>query len=111
MISYNVRGLVSMRNRQRIYISGRMSGLSEQDYTARFSTAEEMLKADYKVFNPVRWGWFLKHVPYRVALAFDIAMMCFCDRVYFLDGWALSNGACAEHQFAVSTGMIRMYEL
>lgn len=96
--------------RQRVYISGRMSGLTREEYSERFNKAEELLKADYKVLNPVRWGWFLKHVPYRFALAFDICMMCLCHRVYMLKEWSLSDGACAERQFAASTGMIIMYE-
>lgn len=99
-----------MRSRQRIYISGRMTGLSEKDYTMRFNNAEDRLKENYKVFNPVRWGWFLKHVPYRFALAFDMLMLCFCDRIYMLGGWSLSDGACAEHQFARSIGMVVEYE-
>lgn len=87
-----------------------MSGLSREEYTTLFRLAEERLCGKYRVFNPVRWVWFLKYLPYRVALAFDILMMCFCDRVYFLKGWTVSDGACAEHQFARSIGLIVEYE-
>ena len=97
-------------SRQRIYISGRMSGLTRKDYTARFNAAEKELEVDYKVFNPVRWGWCLKYLPYRFALAFDMLRICFCDRVYMLNGWTLSDGATAEHQFAQSIGLIILYE-
>lgn len=98
-------------SRQIVYLSGAMSSRSKEEYTAHFNKAEAALKAEgYKVFNPVRWGWFLRHVPYRVALAFDILMMCFCDRVYMLDGWMLSDGATAEHQYAQSIGLVVMYE-
>ena len=101
-----------MRNkRQRVYISGRMTGLSKRDYELMFRNAEERLSKDYKVFNPARWGWFLRHIPYRFALAFDLMMMCFCDRAYFLAGWSLSDGSCTEHQFACSIGLVVMYEL
>ena len=96
--------------RSRVYLSGMMSGLSEEEYTRRFNAAEERLKGKYKVFNPVRWGWFLRYVPYRFALAFDIMMMCLCDRVYMLEDWTLSDGARTEHQFARSIGIIVEYE-
>lgn len=95
----------------RVYISGAMSGYSEKDITERFCNAERMLKAGgCKVFNPSRWRWFLRYFPYKVCLAFDIVMMCFCDRVYLLSGWTLSDGAMAEAQFARSTGMVIIYE-
>lgn len=96
----------------RYYISGAMSSRTKEEYTAHFMKAEAVLKAGgCKVFNPVRWGWFLKHFPYRFALAFDLFMMCFCSRVYMLDGWTLSDGSCAEHQFARCIGLVVMYEL
>ena len=95
----------------KVYISGKMSGLTKEEYTKHFNDAEGVLKAlGYKVSNPVRWGWFLKHVPYRFALVFDLFMMCFCDRVYMLRGWSESNGASVEYRFACVTGMVIEYE-
>ena len=94
----------------RIYISGAMSGRSKAEYTRHFNAAQKELEAEYKVFNPVRWGWFLRFFPYRFALAFDLFMMCFCDRIYLLRGWSFSDGATAECQFAKSIGMVVMYE-
>lgn len=89
-----------------------MTKLSEEEYTYRFKKAEKLLRAGgFKVFNPVRWGWFLKYLPLRFILAFDLFMMCFCDRVYMLDGWNDSDGATLEHRFAVTTGMIIVYEV
>ncbi len=88
-----------------------MSGYSYDEYSVRFRNAEETLrKKGMKTFNPVRWGWLLRHVPYKVALAFDIFAMCFCDSIYLLEGWTESAGAMAEHRFAVTTGMIILYE-
>lgn len=87
-----------------------MSSLTEEEYTRRFNTAEERLRGEYRVFNPVRWGWIMKRLPYRWALALDILMMCLCDRVYMLEGWTVSDGARAENQFARSIGLIIEYE-
>lgn len=95
----------------KVYISGRMSGLSEEEYTAHFRKAERELRAKgYRVCNPCRWGWLMKRLPYKVALALDMLLMCRCQRVYLLSGWIDSNGARTEHQFACATGMIIEYE-
>jgi len=95
----------------RYYISGRMSGLSEEEYRAHFFKAERELRAQgHKVCNPCRWGWLMKRVPYKVALALDLLLMCRCQRAYFLGGWTESNGASVEHRFACVTGMIIEYE-
>ena len=97
--------------KQRVYISGRMSGLLEEQIKESFGFAELSLKeSGYKVFNPARWRWFLRFLPYKVALAFDIFMMCFCDSIYMLKGWSLSDGATVEHRFACATGMIILFE-
>ncbi len=95
----------------RVYISGGMSGRDKDEYIAHFRAAEVLLKEQgYKVFNPCKWIWFLRFLPYRFALAFDIFMLCFCDRIFMLEGWSLSGGAMAENQFALSTGKVVMYE-
>ena len=95
----------------RYYISGAMSNVQKEEYTRRFKAAEESLRCQgYKVSNPARWVWFLRFFPYKVALVFDLSMMCFCDRIYLLDGWTESNGASVEHRFACATGMIVEYE-
>ena len=97
--------------KERVYISGRMSGLTEKEYTAHFSNAERELKAKgYKVCNPCRYGWLMKRLPYKVALALDLLLMCRCQRAYFLGGWTESNGASVEHRFACVTGMIIEHE-
>ena len=90
----------------RAYISGGMSGIPEEVYTRRFMAAERYAREHgYKVSNPVRWGWLMKHLPYKVALALDILMMCRCDTVFMISGWTESRGATAEHTFAKATGM------
>ena len=95
----------------RVYISGGMSGRDKDEYRAHFRAAEVLLKEEgYKVFNPCKWAWFLKYLPYRFALAFDIFILGFCDRIFMLEGWSLSGGARAENQFALTSGIIVMFE-
>lgn len=88
-----------------------MSGLSKKAYKRAFRNAEnDLLDRGYKVMNPARWGWLMKRIPYRYALALDILMMCKCDTVYMLDGWQESKGARAERRFAKSVGMEILYQ-
>lgn len=95
----------------RTYISGGMSKYTREEYTRRFGIAEKHLKEQgRKTFNPTHWVWFLKYLPYRFALAFDIFMLCFCDRIYMLEDWTESDGARAEHAMAASVGIIIEYE-
>lgn len=95
----------------RIYVSGRMAGLSEETIRERFGNAERYLgEKGCKVFNPARWRWFLRPLPYRFCLAFDLVMMCFCDGIFLLEGWTESDGAVTEHRFACVTGMTIYYE-
>ena len=87
-----------------------MSSRSKAEYTAHFNKAEAILKAGgFKVLNPARWGW-LRFLPYRFILVIDLFMMCFCDRVYMLDGWIDSNGASVEFRFACAIGLVIEYE-
>ena len=95
----------------RVYISGKMSGLTEEQIRDSFGYAEIVLRErGYKVFNPARWRWFLRYFPYNIVLAFDMFMMCMCDRVYMLKEWSLSDGAVTEHRFACATGMVILFE-
>ena len=96
---------------QKVYISGRMSGLARKDYMAVFNKAEELIRArGYKVVNPARlpicrWPWLYRLLGYRIALLTDLYMLMRCDRIYKLPGWRESRGAniegCTAYHFGV----------
>lgn len=95
----------------RVYISGPMRGHTRDDVQRRFNNAEAWCRRNgRKVFNPSRWYWLMRHLPYKWCLAIDILMMCFCDEIYLLDGWRDSGGARIEHDFAELIGMRLRYE-
>ena len=87
---------------KRIYISGKISGLCREEYTANFAKAEEMLKKDgYRVVNPTRsilgrWPWLYRLVGYRLTLLYDLWLLLRCDYIYKLPGWRGSRGAQIE---------------
>ena len=84
----------------RVYISGKITGLSEEVYTSNFNCAEQtLLSLGYDVVNPVsystdpKWKWkdYMKR---------DIKLLVGCDYIYMLEGWEDSDGASLEKLIA-----------
>lgn len=93
-------------SKRRVYISGQMSGLDKDTIKRNFGFVEQSMKNyGYKVFNPARWGWFLRYLPYKWCLVFDLMMMCFCDGIFLQDNSRFSKGAQVEKKFALALDM------
>jgi hypothetical protein len=79
----------------RLYISGPMTGLPENNFPAFFEAERILLDAGYEVENPATkgivegWAW----VDY---LKYDLAVLLPCDGVAVLPGWENSRGALLE---------------
>ena len=92
--------------KERVYISGRMSGEEPSCYLARFARAAELLEtAGYKAVNPTkflpcRWLWVSRLMGYTLTLLYDLWRLSHCDRVYLIPGWMESRGACVESFYA-----------
>jgi hypothetical protein len=89
----------------KVYISGRISGLSEKVYKNNFNSAELYLTGlGYDVVNPVsypqnpNWKW-------EDYMKFDIKLLMDCDYIYLLEGWESSDGASLEHFIATNVGI------
>lgn len=97
----------------KVYISGRISGLDKEEYTATFAKAESLLKAEgYIVVNPTRtylcrWNWLYRFVGYRLTLLYDLWLLMHCDRIYKMPNWKESRGAniesCVAYHFNIWT--------
>lgn len=101
----------------KVYISGKMSGLSRQEIMQRFLRAEHILRNQgYNTCNPVRfvffrWQWLYDLLGYHLALCIDLYMLSHCDAIYMIgDDWQQSDGASVEHFYAYTFGHLRMYE-
>lgn len=97
-----------------VYISGRISGLSEEEYISKFKRAEKFLySVGYMVYNPVEANviqQIYKEYGYKACLAKCVAMLRFCDCIYMLKDWEDSPGAKAEKAFAEACGIEVLYE-
>lgn len=84
----------------RVYISGRITGLSEKVYKNNFNSAELYLTSlGYDVVNPVAYDT-IQNGTWEDYMRRDIKLLCDCDYIYLLEGWEASDGASLEKLIA-----------
>ena len=101
--------------REKIYISGKISGLDFDEACRRFGEAEKHLqKLGYRTSNPIKMTlcvWLAQHGHYRLCLWLQLLWMsATCQCIYLLDGWHTSDGARAERAVARVMGITALYE-
>lgn len=94
----------------RVYLSGPITGLSEEEYTRRFATAERHYEAaGYEVVNPVTIGQELqKTIPQPTwgdYMKVDLKALRTCTHIALLEGWEQSEGAQCEKREALKLGL------
>lgn len=94
----------------RIYIAGKITGLTEPRYKYLFETAEQgFLLLKYEVINPVKlpddhdksWKAYM-----RVCLP----ALRTCNYIFMLNNWADSRGARLEEWYAKRYGIKPIYQ-
>lgn len=96
--------------KKKIYISGKISGLTPDEYRANFLEAARQLHAQgYEVINPIFNGVDATQ-PWQVHMKADIRLLLECDAIYMLPNWELSNGATLEREIAKALGFVIEYE-
>lgn len=101
--------------KEKVYISGPISGLIFGEACRRFGEAEKTLREKgYRTANPTKMRlcvWLAQHDYYRLCLLLQLAWMWMtCDCIYLLDGWHLSDGARLERAAARVLGLTAMYQ-
>jgi len=119
------------KTKKTIYVAGPMRGKPNWNYEA-FNRAEDMLvKMGWDVINPAtldtnsRETQELDCTPEefdpdrdklhrevnRKIMKRDLDAICdSCDAIYMLEGWQMSQGACAEFYLSCSLGITILYE-
>ena len=97
---------------KRVYLSGRMSGLSQKEWRWRFLTADMTLDMQgYDVINPAdniisRHLWLYRLVGYRFTLWYDLRLLKKCNYIHMVcDDWKKSRGARLERLKARDWGI------
>jgi len=91
-------------NKQKIYISGKITGLSPEQVSKKFEAAEVHLTINgFDPINPVK----LEHSgntshSWDKYMRTDLKALLDCDTIYMLPCWRNSNGAKVELQLAIS---------
>lgn len=92
----------------KVYISGQITGLAEEEYKRKFKEAEDkLIGLGYDVVNPAS----LEPIPngtWTDYMRRDIKLLTDCDYIYMLDNWTESTGAKAEFKLAVDIGIERL---
>ncbi len=100
---------------KKVFISGKMTGLTPEQYQMRFDEAACRLRTmGYEVFDPAEGGWIEQMKAagqtYGEVLIETLKRLRECDAIYMLSNWKDSKGATVEHAYAEAIGMEMMYE-
>lgn len=109
--------------RQKVYISGPISGLDRKEVIENFSNADLLLRKNgYYTSNPTN-ALVFKHPriyrllervlgkdgAYRTVLVYDLWLLSRSDSICMIDGWQLSRGAKIEEGFSFRLGIVRSH--
>ncbi|WP_443738458.1 DUF4406 domain-containing protein [Treponema sp.] len=97
----------------KVYISGKMTGLSKRKIIRKFRLTEnKLVKKGFSVLNPAIF-YYLKNIDffsYADFLQIDYRMIDRCDAIYLQKDWKTSKGARLELAYAEHKKKIIMYE-
>ncbi len=97
-----------------VYLSGKMTGLSEKEYKLTFKKAEEFYKGcGYNVINPCDLTEVVldrnPNATYEDFMAEDLKAISKCTHIAMLEGWETSPGAKREKAEAERLGKEIMF--
>lgn len=104
--------------KEKVYISGKISGLPIGKAVEHFGQSEAYLRGlGYRTCNPLKMRlcvWLASHFGkrgYNLCLMLQLTwMMLTCDIIYMQKGWDQSNGAKLELAAARAFGLYVMFQ-
>ena len=92
--------------KQKIYISGKITGLKPVVAKQNFKTIENQIKKEGNIaVNPFNVLPFEEHYTWRDYMKADIKALVECDAIYMLPDYKDSKGALLELEIAKGLGM------
>lgn len=95
-----------------IYISGGITGFTNEEYMKHFDRAEDDLW-DFgyeKIINPANVSSMLPELSHSEYMTVCMALLSLCDSIYMLKGYERSKGAMMELEYAKEHGYKVVYE-
>ncbi len=100
--------LQQKNKREKVYISGQITGLEKTAYMALFGKVEKILEHEgYEAVSPVRFTEFEnpESMEWQDFMRRDIKLLCNCDCIFLLPNWMESKGARLEATIAEALGI------
>lgn len=99
-------------NTKPVYISGKITGLTEEEFTKNFEAAEMHLKSQgHQTMNPVTLcAEIPKDSSWEEYMALCVRGLMNCKEIYMLRNWSDSKGARVERAIAFELGLPVNYQ-
>ncbi len=92
------------RPSERVYVSGPMTGIPDDNFPAFNAAADDLAAQGYAVENPAAKG-IVDGWEWADYLRYDIRVLTECDAIFTLPGWEASRGATLEMHVAKALGL------
>lgn len=97
-------------SKQKVYISGAITGHHMEDVEARFEWAKKMLeKVNCEPVSPLENG-LPPNATWEAHMARDLELLSECDAVFMLDGWEQSRSCQIEFRTAIEHRISIIFE-
>jgi|JI10StandDraft_1071094.scaffolds.fasta_scaffold99777_8 hypothetical protein len=88
------------------YISGKISGLSQEEAYDKFEKAEQdVIKLGFTPVNPMKLIAYDPKLEWEDYMSVDIDSLLRCKGIYLLPDWGSSRGARCEYAIAKELGL------
>ncbi len=97
--------------KQRIYISGKITGLDYDEAFAAFEAAEKFVESlGFEAVNPMKSTGEVPGKEWIEYMVEDLRILDKCDGIFMMSNWGKSDGAKLERTFCVIRKKKIMYE-